>query len=105
MTRRLAISVFFVLGLYRLAMWRFPHDERPETPMPPANAFRRLQVSRDLWPNDPDPAMLEDCMRETLESQTGETPRLEAFMQRGYQNLRDCLPGSGSSGTEPQRVS
>lgn len=88
--RHCAERIFF-----RLEMWRLSPPERPETPMPPINAFRRHIVSPGHSPTQDHLEILKNYVADVLKSQTGKAPRLEDFTTRGYDHLRDCLPVRG----------
>ena len=78
---------------FRLEMWGQEGMKRPKTPMPPENALRRLAVSREEWPGHPDLRTLRDYAGDILQSQSGLSPDLASLESRGYDNLRECLPG------------
>ena len=44
---------------FRLEMWRLRAPERPETPMPPSDALRRLDIAPEQWASHADLALLE----------------------------------------------
>jgi hypothetical protein len=77
---------------FRLEMWRLNPSDRPETPMPPATAAYRHAVLHGHGPPDNDLEALKNFVADHLESRTGLTPRLEDFMKRDYDNLRECSP-------------
>ncbi len=79
---------------FRLEMTRMSPRERPETPMPPTNALRRLDLSPAGWAAHADLAVLKDYVGRVLEIETGEAPHLQRLGMRGYDNLRACLPTS-----------
>jgi hypothetical protein len=78
---------------FRLSMWQVPHDDRPKTAMPPVQALRRLHLDPAEWPGHPDLILLRQHAADLLKSQTGVAPRLEDLAARGYEGLRECLPG------------
>jgi hypothetical protein len=78
---------------FRLEMWGLRAPDRPETPMPPVNALRRLSIAPEQWATHPDLAVLKNYAAEVLKS-GGKPPRLEDFVSQGYDNLRECLPNS-----------
>jgi hypothetical protein len=85
---RCAERIFF-----RLSMSQVPHDDRPKTAMPPVQALRRLHLDPAEWPGNPDLTLLRQHVADLLRGQTGAAPRLEDLTARGYENLRECLPG------------
>jgi hypothetical protein len=85
---RCAERIFF-----RLSMWQVSHDDRPKTAMPPVQALRRLHLDPAEWPGNPDLMLLRQHAADLLKGQTGAAPRLEDLTARGYENLRECLPG------------
>ncbi len=80
---------------FRLEMARISPQVRPETPMPPTNALRRWDLSPTRWSRHADFAVLNDYVRNVLETEIGTAPRLQDLRMRGYDNLRDCLPEFG----------
>jgi len=72
----------------RLAMRDVPPDQRDKTPMPPA--FAEATV-----PDTGSPHPLADARKSVealLRREYGHLPTLDELMQRGYENLRPCLP-------------
>ena len=72
---------------FRLNMWKLPLSNRPETPMPPMTALRKLHLSSEKIYDSPDLRMMERYVAESLKSSGGRLPHL-----RDYDSLRDCLP-------------
>lgn len=73
---------------YRLDLWRLPVTERPKTPMPPVHALPAL----GLTAGDPRLDPLRQHAAGLLRKETGKEPRLDDLENRGYENLRGCLP-------------
>ena len=81
--------------LFRLEMWGLNAPDRPETPMPPVNALRRLSIVPDHWATHADLAALKNHAAAVLKAgRRHQPPRLEDLMAQGYDNLRECLPTS-----------
>lgn len=92
----------------RLDMWRLPASDRPETPMPPGTALRRLNLTPERWAAHADLAVLKDYAAAVLKARDGTPPRLDDLLSRGYDNLSDCLPSSESqaaTGSEAVEIS
>jgi hypothetical protein len=79
----------------RLSMWQMPAAVRAKTPMPPPYASREGHP----WVQDapsPSIAKLRATVAGWLRAETGETPDPAAMLANGYENLRPCLPRTGS---------
>ncbi|MGZ8268541.1 MAG: hypothetical protein ACXW20_12860 [Burkholderiales bacterium] len=76
----------------RLSMWKVAEHERLKTPMPPHYALHGFQVSPDAWRGSSELAAMIDYVERSLQTGTGQAPRPEAVMRRGYENLPACLP-------------
>ncbi|MGH7230548.1 MAG: hypothetical protein ACREJU_04220 [Nitrospiraceae bacterium] len=81
---------------FRLEMWRLRASVRPETPMPPVNALRRLEIAPEQWASHADLAALKNYAAGVLKI-GGALPRLEDLITQGYDNLRECLPAPEAS--------
>jgi hypothetical protein len=81
--------------LFRLEMWNLGPHERPEAPMPPAAALRRLDLSPQQWTAHPDLALLKSYSAGLVASPDGKPVRFETLAANGYDNLRACLPSGG----------
>ena len=81
--------------LFRLEMAEISPQNRPETPMPPTNALRRLDLSPTSWSKHTDFALLKDYVINILETEIGKAPQLQDLQRRGYDKLRNCLPQFG----------
>jgi hypothetical protein len=79
--------------LFRLEMWRLQASARPETPMPPVSALRRLNLSPEQWSSHGDLSVLTNYAADLVKARTGAAPRLDDLIAHGYDNLIDCLPG------------
>jgi hypothetical protein len=79
---------------FRLEMWGLRASDRPETPMPPVNALRRLSIAPEHWATHADLAVLKNYATEVLKAVGDKPPRLEDLVAQGYDNLRECLPTS-----------
>jgi hypothetical protein len=91
---------------FRLDMWQLRASDRPETPMPPGTALRRLNLTPERWAAHADLAVLKQYAAAVLQARNGVSPRLDDFLVRGYDNLTACLPSSESdvgAGTGPTR--
>jgi hypothetical protein len=75
-------------------MWSVAPHERPEAPMPPAVALKRLDLSTQQWTEHPDLALLKSYSAGLVTSQGGTPVRLETLAAKGYDNLRVCLPSA-----------
>jgi len=80
--------------LFRLEMWGLNAPDRPETPMPPVNALRRLSIAPEQWTTHRDLAVLKNYAAAVLKAGGDKPPRLEDLVAQGYDNLRECLPTS-----------
>ena len=78
----------------RLSMWDLSDAVRTKTPMPPLQALPQLGLDQAGWQTHPDLAALQGYAQQLLTTQTGERPKLEALVARGYENLRPCLTRS-----------
>lgn len=78
----------------RLSMWDLSDAVRTKTPMPPLQALPQLGLDQAGWQAHPDLAALQEYAQQLLTTQTGERPKLEALVARGYENLRPCLTRS-----------
>ena len=76
----------------RLAMWQLAPGQRPKTPMPPEYAVYGSHGSPQAWRDGGDLAALRVYVERALRAETGNVPRPEEFLSRGYENLRSCLP-------------
>ena len=84
---------------FRLNMWRFPAADRPETPMPPVNALRRLDIAPEQWTNHSDLRALKNYAADAIKS-AGKVPVPENVVASNYDSLPECLSASGAaSGT------
>jgi hypothetical protein len=83
--------------LFRLEMWSLGSHERPEAPMPPAGALRRLDLSPQQWTAHSDLALLKSYSAGLVASPDGKPVRFETLAANGYDNLRACLPSGGST--------
>ena len=79
----------------RLASWQIDPGQRAKAPMPPHFALQGFHVSPDTWRKSNELAALTGYVERALQTETGKAPRLQELLQPGYENLRDCLPGSG----------
>lgn len=80
---------------FRLDMWRLDPQDRPKTPMPPIDDFRKLRLSQQAGIS---PAGVEELKRhvaQILKLEMGRDPKLEDLLERGYPYLRSCLPEAG----------
>jgi hypothetical protein len=82
---------------FRLDMWQLRASDRPETPMPPGTALRRLNLTPERWATHADLAVLKDYAAAILKARDGTAPQLDDLLSRGYDNLGECLPTSGSA--------
>ncbi|HJU06634.1 MAG TPA: hypothetical protein VJ692_15910 [Nitrospiraceae bacterium] len=85
--RHCAPRIFF-----RLEMWRVRSSDRPETPMPPVTALRRLDVTPEQWAGHPDLAMLTQYAAGLLKDAGDQPPHPGDFITQEYDSLRECLP-------------
>jgi mono/diheme cytochrome c family protein len=76
----------------RLSMWRLAPERRPKTPMPPDYALYRLHGPPQTWRDSGELAALQAYVERALQAESGNVPRPEEFLSRGYENLRSCLP-------------
>jgi hypothetical protein len=79
----------------RLSMWQFPAAARAKTPMPPPYASREGHPWVQDAPSAPI-AKLQATVAEWLRGETGVPPDPATMLAKGYENLRPCLPRTGS---------
>ncbi len=75
---------------FRLSMWDAPL--RLEAPMPPFYALQRKGLLPAQWVGHDDLKTLRRYVSRILESESGKAPKMEDFIERGYDNLRRCIP-------------
>jgi hypothetical protein len=75
---------------FRLSMWNSPLPL--EAPMPPFHALQRKGLSPAQWVGHDDLATLQQYVGQILESETGKSPKMRDLIERGYDNLRGCMP-------------
>jgi hypothetical protein len=76
----------------RLSMWSVEAAQRAKTPMPPPLALGAQGMGAERWRDDRGlSAMLREVGR-WLGAEPGAAPRLQDHLERGYENLRPCLP-------------
>ena len=75
----------------RLSMWSVDAAQRAKTPMPPPLALGAHGMGTERWRDDRAlSAMLSEAGR-WLGAEPGAAPRLQDYLERGYENLRPCL--------------
>lgn len=77
---------------YRLSMWQFDEAQRGKSPMPPFTALEGLGMTYERWKTSDELSHLKHYVADILQQQTGKTPDINEFMNRGFDNLRSCLP-------------
>ena len=76
----------------RLSMWQLAPEQRPKTPMPPYYALYGFHVTPQAWRDSAELAALKAYVERVLQAEYGKAPRPDELVNRGYENLRACLP-------------
>lgn len=76
----------------RLAMWRHPDATRLKSPMPPVNGLHSIVYSETSWKDSQVLEKLNQYVTTSLQDETGKAPDVDSLLNRGYENLRSCLP-------------
>lgn len=78
----------------RLAMWRDTRADAPKSPMPPMTAIAGTGLAPQAWRASEDLATLQSQVVNILRAQRGKDAGSDDLLQRDYESLRECLPGS-----------
>ena len=77
---------------FRLSMWQYDESQRSKSPMPPFTALEGLGLTYERWKTSDELTQLKHYIADVLTQQTGQAPDINAFIARGFDNLRTCLP-------------
>jgi mono/diheme cytochrome c family protein len=75
----------------RLSMWKTPHQERLEAPMPPAMHLQRQGISPNQWAMHQDFQVLRKEAAAAVQQKRGTSFAPETLLQQDYDTLPACL--------------
>jgi mono/diheme cytochrome c family protein len=80
---------------FRLAMWDWPADGRPQSPMPPESWLRGAGLASQQWHEGAPLAALRDHVAGLLVLTGASAGQVEMRGRRAYEGLKPCLADSG----------